>query len=71
MPLVLLRFHWVFVIVLYHEASFRGCSASRCGWDIAIATVSCDTSKDDDKYCNRNNSDDVSSICGERSPRVA
>ena len=26
-------------MVLYHEASFRECSASRCGWNIAITAV--------------------------------
>ena len=26
-------------MVLYHEASVGGCSASRCGWNIAISTV--------------------------------
>ena len=32
---------------------------------------SCDTDEDDDNYCNRDNSDYVSSIRGERSPRFA
>ena len=71
MYLVLLAFSLGFCVGLVPRGVFWGVLRLSLQQEQYHYHSSCDTDEDDDNYCNRDNSDYVSSVRGERSPRVA